>query len=128
MHIETRSIDLEDHTRSSPLADFGPNGGDQGLDVSEHNAAWRGSPEDHLKGAQVSGSHSPMLALDDITNKCQDTNHSYYHLPRIKLAYQSAGHDVLTVPSGSSLFPLLPFIVAREVPAFWVYFLRAAIG
>jgi vancomycin permeability regulator SanA len=50
----------------------------------------------------------------------------YYHLPRIKLAYQRAGWDVLTVPAGtSSPIPQTPTFVAREIPAFWVYYLRA---
>lgn len=50
----------------------------------------------------------------------------YYHLPRIKLAYQRAGWDVLTVPAGtSSPIPQTPAFVAREIPAFWLYYLRA---
>jgi uncharacterized SAM-binding protein YcdF (DUF218 family) len=50
----------------------------------------------------------------------------YYHLPRIKLAYQRAGWDVLTVPAGTSTpIPQTPTFVAREIPAFWVYYLRA---
>ena len=50
----------------------------------------------------------------------------FYHLPRIKLAYQRAGWDVLTVPAGTST-PIqeTPYLVAREIPAFWVYYLRA---
>ena len=53
----------------------------------------------------------------------------FYHLPRIKLAYQRAGWDVLTVPAGTST-PIkeTPYLVAREVPAFWVYYLRALFG
>jgi vancomycin permeability regulator SanA len=50
----------------------------------------------------------------------------YYHLPRIKLAYQRAGWNVLTVPAGtSSPIPQTPTFVAREIPAFWLYYLRA---
>lgn len=50
----------------------------------------------------------------------------FYHLPRIKLAYQRAGWNVLTVPSGtSSPIPQTPYSVVREIPAFWVYYLRA---
>jgi vancomycin permeability regulator SanA len=53
----------------------------------------------------------------------------FYHLPRIKLAYQRAGWDVLTVPAGtSSRIKETPYLVAREVPAFWVYYLRAIFG
>jgi vancomycin permeability regulator SanA len=53
----------------------------------------------------------------------------FYHLPRIKLAYQRAGWDVLTVPAGTSTrIKETPYLVAREVPAFWVYYLRAIFG
>jgi len=50
----------------------------------------------------------------------------FYHLPRVKLAYQRAGREVLTVPAGtSSPIPQTPTLVAREIPAFWLYYLRA---
>jgi vancomycin permeability regulator SanA len=53
----------------------------------------------------------------------------FYHLPRIKLAYQRAGWDVLTVPArGSRPIKETPYLVAREIPAFWVYYLRAVAG
>jgi vancomycin permeability regulator SanA len=52
----------------------------------------------------------------------------FYHLPRIKLAYQGAGVNVLTVPSRSTAIPQLPYLVAREIPAFWVYYGRAVFG
>lgn len=51
----------------------------------------------------------------------------FYHLPRIKLAYEGAGFEVYTVPSRSTFIRQLPLIVAREIPAFWVYYLRAAL-
>lgn len=53
----------------------------------------------------------------------------FYHLPRIRLAYQRAGWDVLTVPAETST-PIkeTPYLVLREVPAFWVYYLRAVFG
>jgi vancomycin permeability regulator SanA len=53
----------------------------------------------------------------------------FYHLPRIKLAYQRAGWNVLTVPAGTST-PIkeTPYLVAREIPAYWVYYLRAIFG
>jgi len=53
----------------------------------------------------------------------------FYHLPRIKLAYQRAGQEALTVPARSST-PIkeTPYLVAREIPAFWVYYLRAIFG
>jgi vancomycin permeability regulator SanA len=50
----------------------------------------------------------------------------FYHLARVKLAYQAAGWDVQTVPATQSyVVPQTPRLVAREVPAFWVYYLRA---
>jgi vancomycin permeability regulator SanA len=50
----------------------------------------------------------------------------FYHLPRVKLAYQGEGATVFTVPAGtSSPIPQTPRLVVREVPAFWVYYLRA---
>ena len=53
----------------------------------------------------------------------------FYHLPRIKLAYQRAGWDVLTSPARTSTpIKQTPYLVAREVPAFWVYYLRALFG
>jgi vancomycin permeability regulator SanA len=49
----------------------------------------------------------------------------FYHLPRIKLSYQQAGRDVFTVPARQGK-PLtqMPFNIAREVAALWVYYLR----
>jgi vancomycin permeability regulator SanA len=53
----------------------------------------------------------------------------FYHLPRIKLAYQRAGWNVFTVPAGTSTrIRETPYLVAREIPAFWVYYLRAIFG
>ncbi len=53
----------------------------------------------------------------------------FYHLPRIKLAYARAGWNVLTVPAHPThRIPQTPFLVAREIPAFWVYYLRAIAG
>ena len=50
----------------------------------------------------------------------------YYHLPRVKLAYQGEGATVFTVPAGtSSPIPQTPRFVVREIPAFWVYYLQA---
>jgi uncharacterized SAM-binding protein YcdF (DUF218 family) len=52
----------------------------------------------------------------------------FYHLPRIKLAYARAGVDVWTVPARTSLVPRTWAIVAREIPAFWLYYLRAVVA
>jgi len=48
----------------------------------------------------------------------------FYHLPRIKLAYQRAGCEVYTVPARENPLFLHPGNLGREVPAFWVYYLR----
>ena len=52
-----------------------------------------------------------------------------YHLPRIQLSFATAGIDVLTVPAADPQ-PIgeMPWLVAREVPAFWVYYLRVCLG
>ncbi|HLL06640.1 MAG TPA: YdcF family protein [Myxococcaceae bacterium] len=50
----------------------------------------------------------------------------FYHLPRIKMTYHRFGAEVLTVPAHIDEFtPDILFSVAREVPALWVYYLRA---
>jgi len=65
-----------------------------------------------------SKAHSRVLAVSQ-----------FYHLPRIKLAYQRAGWDVFTVPAGTSTrIKETPYLVTREIPAFWVYYLRAIFG
>lgn len=51
----------------------------------------------------------------------------FFHLPRIKLAYQRAGYDVITVPSHARRIPQTTGLVIREIPAFWVYYLRAVL-
>jgi uncharacterized SAM-binding protein YcdF (DUF218 family) len=49
----------------------------------------------------------------------------FYHLPRVKLAYQRAGVEVWTVPAHQGhVLGQMPFNMAREVAAFWDYFLK----
>lgn len=49
----------------------------------------------------------------------------FYHLPRIKLAYQRRGCEVYTVPAKETyILTALPLYMAREVAALWVYYLR----
>jgi vancomycin permeability regulator SanA len=49
----------------------------------------------------------------------------FYHLPRIKLAYHQAGTEVYTVPAREGyLLRQLPYNMAREIAAFWTYYLR----
>lgn len=50
----------------------------------------------------------------------------FYHLPRIKLCYQRAGLEVFTVPAEENrALRRLPYYMAREVAAFWMYWGRA---
>lgn len=53
-----------------------------------------------------------------------------YHLPRVKRAYRAAGWDVRTVPAPEGVVHITqtPRSVAREIPAFWVYWIRALAG
>ncbi len=49
----------------------------------------------------------------------------FYHLPRIKMAYQRDGWDVFTVPAEEAYFlRQTPYMVLREVAGLWVYYLR----
>ena len=52
-----------------------------------------------------------------------------YHLPRVQLAFANAGIDVLTVPAAEKE-PIreMPIFIAREVAAFWSYYLRVCFG
>jgi vancomycin permeability regulator SanA len=49
----------------------------------------------------------------------------FYHLPRIRLAYQRVGLTAWTVSSGTSQRSHLFYNVPRESIAFWAYYLRA---
>jgi vancomycin permeability regulator SanA len=50
----------------------------------------------------------------------------FWHLPRVKLAYRKAGWDVYTVPaSASTPIPQTPYLMLREIPAFWQYWARS---
>jgi uncharacterized SAM-binding protein YcdF (DUF218 family) len=52
-----------------------------------------------------------------------------WHLPRVKLRFASEGIDCYTVPANQRGRPLrkTPLLMLREVPAFWVYFLRSIV-
>jgi vancomycin permeability regulator SanA len=53
----------------------------------------------------------------------------FYHLPRIKLAYHREGWEVYTVPAKESyLLRQMPYNMAREVAALWVYYFRPLAG
>lgn len=53
----------------------------------------------------------------------------FYHLPRIKLAYQRETCEVFTVPAKETYtLTALPMYMAREVAAWWWYYLRPVLG
>ena len=48
----------------------------------------------------------------------------FYHLPRIKMSYARVGQEVYTVPAREgAVLTKLPYLMAREVAALWVYYL-----
>lgn len=52
-----------------------------------------------------------------------------YHLPRIKLCFQRSGREVFTVPARQRyIFPNQKLLTAREVAAFWWYYLLPGRG
>lgn len=76
--------------------------------------------------ASVAGT-VPMLERDHATTVLAVSQ--FYHLPRIKLAYRAAGWDVQTVPATVSRYiDQTPLSMAREVPAFWLYWATSLIG
>jgi uncharacterized SAM-binding protein YcdF (DUF218 family) len=53
----------------------------------------------------------------------------FYHLPRVKLAYQREGLEVYTVPARETyVLRQTPYNMAREVAALWLYYLRPLAG
>lgn len=53
----------------------------------------------------------------------------FFHLPRIKLAYQRAGVNVFTVPARQkNRLPNRHFMMVREVVALWAYYARPLTG
>jgi uncharacterized SAM-binding protein YcdF (DUF218 family) len=48
----------------------------------------------------------------------------FYHLPRIKMAFQRHGVEVYTVPAHTSRPGAMPYNLVRETAAFWAYYLR----
>ncbi len=70
---------------------------------------------------------SPLFAQSSV-RRVLAVSH-FYHLPRVKLAYQRSGWDVFTVPADETRrLSQMPFLIAREVAAFWAYYLRAIVS
>lgn len=73
---------------------------------------------------QATVKHTEALFRQWHTSRILVVSHAY-HLPRVKLAYQRDGWDVFTVPAKESyLLRQMPYNMAREVAALWVYYLR----
>ena len=52
----------------------------------------------------------------------------FYHLPRIKMAYRAKRVNVLTTPCSNALVDnSVTGATIREIPAFWVYWLRSGV-
>ena len=68
----------------------------------------------------------PLLRAHDLRRVVVVSD--FYHLPRLKLAYASAGLDVFTVPAkGGAWIRQTPFLIVRDDAGFWVYLLRESI-
>ena len=68
----------------------------------------------------------PLLRSHDLRQVIAVSD--FYHLPRVKLAYASAGLDVLTVPAvGGEWIAQTPYLIVRDAAGFWVYLLRETI-
>ena len=53
----------------------------------------------------------------------------FFHLPRIKMAYERRGWNVWTVPARQSrVLKQTPYLLVREVAALWLYYLRPLWG
>ena len=53
----------------------------------------------------------------------------FYHLPRIKMAYQRRGRELYTVPGQESyVLRELPWYLMREIAALWVYYARPLVA
>ena len=51
----------------------------------------------------------------------------FYHLPRVKMAFQHSSQNVYTVPASEQYtLTKMPLLMAREVVAYWAYFLKVS--
>ena len=63
--------------------------------------------------------------LDDLHAQRVLVVSHFYHLPRVKLAFQKEGREIYTVPAREPRqLRFLPYYLAREVVAQWVYYFR----
>jgi len=76
-----------------------------------------------LNTAHTAANTAPLFAQHGIS-RVLAVSHGY-HLPRVKLAYHRAGFEVYTVPAQERYtLTQLPYNMAREVAAWWVYYAR----
>ncbi len=109
-----------------------PDGGDE-AQVMKDRAIAQGVPASAI--LMDNGGFNTQASVDDTTAMFRANgfhtvlaDSHFYHLARIKLAYAGEGYDVLTVPSRDTPVRENPTIISREIPAFWLYYLRAATG
>jgi uncharacterized SAM-binding protein YcdF (DUF218 family) len=93
----------------------------------QHLAASLGVPEAVVlrdsEGVNTESTARNTVALLHAPTRVLAVSH-FYHLPRIKMTYQRYGSEVYTVPCNDTVPASMPFNVAREVAAFWRYYLR----
>jgi uncharacterized SAM-binding protein YcdF (DUF218 family) len=75
----------------------------------------------------VSVANTTRILRDHGLNRVLSVS-QFYHLPRIKLTYAAAGVEVWTVPARTTSIPQTKGLITREIPAFWLYYLRAVLG
>lgn len=110
-----------------------PNGIDESL-VMRDLAIELGVPPEAI--VTDSGGNNSDLTVEYTIRFVEDTGADsiaavshFYHLPRIQLAFQSRGLDVITVPANDyQRIAKTPLSVIREIPAFWIYYLKATFG
>lgn len=113
----------------------GPGDGDfHETEVMRRMATELGVPDqDILVDAQGLNTHATVRntvpVFEELRFKSILAVSHFYHLPRIKMAYERAGCTVYTVPAEESrTLVMLPYYLAREVAALWVYYLRPLRG
>lgn len=80
--------------------------------------------DEHGLNTQATVRNSGALLADKDTSRVLVVSH-FYHLPRIKMAFQREGREVFTVPAKETyLLRQTPYNMLREVAALWVYYLR----
>ncbi len=111
--------------------------GDSGYDeaqVMRDRAIERGVPasaivvDSHGVNTEATVANTVRLFVGEGVDRVLAVSNAY-HLPRIKLAYRRQGLEVSTVPAEETRrIKETPRLWLREVPAFWVYYLRGLAG